>query len=54
MYFQDELEYQLQNFKLVVPDTKTYSGYVYNKERVLYVPGMILKYHFFKVTFKSV
>ncbi|CAC5366026.1 NUP133 [Mytilus coruscus] len=37
--YDDELEYQLQNFKLVVPDTKTYSGYVYNKERVLYVPG---------------
>ncbi|XP_052097851.1 nuclear pore complex protein Nup133-like isoform X1 [Mytilus californianus] len=37
--FDDELEYQLQNFKLVVPDTQTYCGYVYNKERVLYVPG---------------
>ena len=37
--YDDELEYQLQNFKLVIPDTTSYTGYVYNKERVLYVPG---------------
>ncbi|KAJ8308040.1 hypothetical protein KUTeg_012914 [Tegillarca granosa] len=37
--YEENTEHQLQNYKLLVPDTHHRISYIYDKERILFMPG---------------